>query len=109
MIATNPGPDDNPKPKAYASIGAGELTSLIWKRLSADGTTSYEFNLFRILPRSRRTTGLLKPKHLRSIIKIVYLVATAMLEDRRLSPDDKSDLLEIDDQLRPVVFPRSRF
>lgn len=109
MIATGFNPEENPKPKAYASVGAGELTSLIWKRLREDGNASYEFNLFRVLPRSKRTTGALNQKHLRSLVRLAYVLTTVILEDGCLSPDEKSKLQDLANQLRPIVFPRNRF
>lgn len=106
-MITNPlDPDERPKP--YATAGAGELTSLLWKRLKADGNAFYEFNLFRIRAGTKLPTGSLNQKHLRSMVKLVHLLATVMLDDGCLTAAEEFELETLVTALELIVFRNNR-
>ena len=91
------------KPKPMGMVGAGPLTSTIWKTGDERGGWSYRFNLFRMSTRGGRVSQLFRPTDLVDFVKIARVLASVIADDGCLSRIDRAVLkrlaAELDDLL----------
>lgn len=83
--------DSTPESKPYCIVGAGNLTSHIWKRAHGDEQFIYRFNLFRT-QRNGRATQLLRPEDVLPLAKFVRVISQVLAEDGCISPDQRRQL-----------------
>ena len=78
--------------KPYCSIGAGRLTSFVWKSGDEDCGWRYRFNLFRLGANGGRVTQLFAPADLMHLIKLTQVLASVIADDGCLSAVDRGVL-----------------
>lgn len=79
-------------PKPYCSVGAGPLTSFVWKTGDADSGWRFRFNIFRLLARGGRVTQLFQPADLLHFVKLVQVLASVLADDGCLTAVDRGVL-----------------
>ena len=73
-------------PKPYCSLGAGRLTSFLWKTGDQSSGWRYRFNLFRMAAKGGRVSQLFRPADLMQFVKLVQVMASVIADDGCLSP-----------------------
>ena len=79
-------------PKPYCSVGAGRLTSFIWKTGDDNSGWRYQFNLFRLAANGGRVSQLFAPADLIHFVKLTQVLAAVIADDGCLSPIDRGVL-----------------
>jgi hypothetical protein len=79
-------------PKPYCSVGAGPLTSFVWKSGDCDSGWRYQFNLFRLAADGGRVSQLFAPADLIHFVKLTQVLAAVIADDGCLSPVDRGVL-----------------
>ncbi len=79
-------------PKPYCSVGAGQLTSFVWKSGDDSAGWRYEFNLFRLAADGGRVSQLFAPADLMHFVKLTQVLAAVIADDGCLSPLDRGVL-----------------
>lgn len=79
-------------PKPYCSVGAGQLTSFVWKTGNESSGWRYRINLFRLKARGSRVTQLFTPGDLVDLVKLTQVLATVIADDGCLSAFDRDTL-----------------
>ena len=74
--------------KPYCVVGAGCLTSHIWKQGDGDEQFSYRFNLFRT-QRNGRVTQLLRPDDVLPLAKFVCVISQVLVDDGCISQEHR--------------------
>ena len=75
----NPGQRRTRKPTAM--VGAGPLTSAIWKFGDEHGGWRYRFNLFRQLAGTGHVSQLFQPADLTHLVKLTQVLAAVLADD----------------------------
>lgn len=75
--------------KPYCSVGAGRLTSFVWKTGDLVGGWRYRFNVFRLASCGGRVTQLFGPSDLFHFVKLSQVLASVLADDGCLSPVDR--------------------
>ena len=76
-------------PKPYCSLGAGCLTSFLWKTGDQSSGWRYRFNLFRLAAKGGRVSQLFRPADLMQFVKLVQVMASVIADDGCLSPVER--------------------
>jgi hypothetical protein len=89
--------DSPPKPRTtipqpYCTIGAGRLTSFVWKTGNQDAGWRYRFNLFRMTHAGAQVSQLYKPSDLMHLVKLVQVMASVLLDDGCIGRTERSML-----------------
>ena len=79
-------------PKPYCSVGAGRLTSFVWKSGDDASECRYQFNLFRLAANGGRVSQLFAPADLIHFVKLTQVLASVIADDGCLSPLDRGVL-----------------
>ncbi len=79
-------------PKPYCSVGAGRLTSFVWKSGDDHSGWRYQFNLFRLAANGGRVSQLFAPADLIHFVKLTQVLAAVIADDGCLSPIDRGVL-----------------
>lgn len=79
-------------PKPYCSVGAGRLTSFVWKSGDEPSGWRYQFNLFRLAADGGRVSQLFAPADLIHFVKLTQVLAAVIADDGCLSPVDRGVL-----------------
>lgn len=79
-------------PKPYCSVGAGQLTSFVWKSGDEQAGWQYRFNIFRLRSKGGRVTQLFAPNDLFHFVKLVQVLAAVLADDGCLSAIDRGVL-----------------
>ena len=79
-------------PKPYCSVGAGRLTSFVWKSGDDNSGWRYQFNLFRLAANGGRVSQLFAPADLIHFVKLTQVLAAVIADDGCLSPIDRGVL-----------------
>jgi hypothetical protein len=79
-------------PKPYCSVGAGRLTSFVWKTGDQNAGWRYQFNLFRLAANGGRVSQLFAPADLIHFAKLTQVLAAVIADDGCLSPLDRGVL-----------------
>lgn len=98
--------------RPYAMIGAGKLTSAIWKSGDERSGWQYCFNLFRMDARNGQVSQLFSPEDIMDLARSVRLLAFTLSDDGCLEQELRDDLSCLwsclDDILPPdPMIPRS--
>lgn len=91
-----------PKSKPYCIVGAGNLTSNVWKRTRAGERVVYRFNLFRT-KRNGRVTQLLRPEDVLPLAKFVRVISQVLADDGCTSCDQRHLLQFLADALDELL------
>ena len=67
--------------KPMAMIGAGRLTSMIWKNGDERSGWRYSFNLFRLTSQGGRVSQLFKPTDVIHFVKLAQVLAAVIADD----------------------------
>ena len=95
-------------PKPYASVGAGELTSFLWKTGDQDAGWRYRFNIFRLAAHGSRVTQLFRPQDIFHLVKLTQVLASVLADDGCLSPLDRGLLQRLANDLDALLFNASK-
>ncbi len=78
--------------KPLSMVGAGPLTSMIWKTGDPDAGWRYRFNLFRTTARGGRVSQLFTPADVIHFVKLAHVLAEVLADDGCLSPIERGVL-----------------
>jgi hypothetical protein len=78
--------------KPMGIVGAGPLTSMIWKTGDQDAGWRYRFNLFRTPARGGRVSQLFTPADVIHFVKLAHVLAAVLADDGCLSPVERGVL-----------------
>lgn len=65
----------------YEMVGAGQLTSSVWKQGDEDSGWAYRFNIFRMAPATGRVSQLLYPSDVPDLVNLCRVLATVLADD----------------------------
>lgn len=95
-------------PKPYCSVGAGQLTSFIWKSGDEQAGWRYQFNIFRLRSKGSRVTQLFAPRDLFHFVKLVQVLAAVLADDGCLSAVDRGVLQRLSRNLDALLSSTSQ-
>ncbi len=78
--------------KPYSFVGAGRLTSLLWKAGSEHSEWKYRFNIVRGPTVLESFNPLFEPADLSHLVKLVQVMASVIVDDGCLNADDRERL-----------------
>lgn len=105
----NPGPESNSfeRPdqsnRPRASLGAGQLGSMLWRKDSRNRESSYRFTFFRMPAATGEVSQLFKPEDLPQLLKLLRLLATTLLDEGELEQPIATTLVELVSDLDAAV------
>ena len=79
-------------PKPMGMVGAGRLTSMIWKDGDPQSGWRYKFNLFRTGARGGRISQLFQPADVIHFVKLAQVIASVIADDGCLSAVERGVL-----------------
>ena len=82
-------------PKPYCSVGAGRLTSFLFKEGDPRAGWQYSFNLFCLTDSGGRATQLFAPTDLTHFLKLVQVLASVIADDGCLASKEREQLLDL--------------
>lgn len=82
-------------PKPYCSVGAGRLTSFLFKQGDPRAGWQYSFNLFCLTDSGGRVTQLFAPTDLTHFLKLVQVLAAVIADDGCLASEERDELLDL--------------
>ena len=88
-----------PHPKPMVLVGAGPLTSAIWKLGSEQSGWRYRFNVVRQTSDRGQFTDLFKPTDLIHFVKLIQVLATVIADDGCLTQSERTTLRNLSAQL----------
>ena len=88
--------------RPYCSLGAGNLTSFLWKSGDADSGWRYRFKLFRMAAQDGRVSQLFRPADLMHFVKLAQVMAAVIADDGCLSPE-RGDLRRLATELDELL------
>lgn len=81
--------------KPLGMVGAGPLTSMIWKTGDQDAGWRYRFNLFRTTAGGGRVSQLFTPADVIHFVKLAHVLAEVLADDGCLSPIERGVLKQL--------------
>jgi len=87
----------------YCSVGAGCLTSFLWKTGDQSSGWHYRFNLFRLAAKGGRVSQLFRPADLMRFVKLVQVMASVIADDGCLSPVERGVLRRLATELDELL------
>lgn len=81
-------PRDEPESKPYCIVGAGSLTSNVWKQTRGSDEFRYRFNLFRT-KRSGKVTNRFRPRDVLSLAKFVRVISQVLADDGCITTEQR--------------------
>ena len=88
-----------PHPKPMVLVGAGPLTSAIWKLGSEQSGWRYRFNVVRQTSDRGQFTDLFQPTDLIHFVKLIQVLATVIADDGCLTQSERTTLRNLSAQL----------
>jgi hypothetical protein len=88
--------------RPYAVLGAGDLVSHLQRRCGDGDIACYRFNVFRIRS-SEQVTHALRPRDLRSVVKLCQVVAFTIADDGWLDSDLRRELFQLAEELDEIT------
>lgn len=85
----------NAKNAPYCMVGAGRLTSVIWKPGDEDEGFRYRFNIFRTTVAQGRVSQLFEPEDVLALARLAYVLALMMLDDGCINADIRQRLKQL--------------
>lgn len=96
-------PSHSTVPKPYCAIGAGRLTSFLWKTGDEESGWHYRFNLFHVSAGSGRAAQLFAPSDLMDFVKFVQVMATVLSDDGCLKRGERRVLKRLASDLDDLL------
>ena len=93
----------DPAHKPYAMLGAGRLTSSLWKHQRPDDEWMYRFNVYHTDHNDGTVSHWLEPRDLLSLLKLVRVLAFELAEDGCLPVGLRQQLNELADIVDAVL------
>jgi hypothetical protein len=94
----------NQQPRPMAMVGAGPMSSAIWKLGDERSGWQYRFSLFRQTACTGNVSQLFSPSDLIHLVKLAHVLAAVLADDGCLPERQRGQLLrlagDIDDMLR---------
>lgn len=87
--------NSNAKNAPYCMVGAGRLTSVIWKPGDEHEGFRYRFNIFRTTVAQGRVSQLFEPEDVLALARLAYVLALMMLDDGCLNADLRQRLKQL--------------
>lgn len=85
--------------KPIGMVGAGRLSSMIWKGGDDDRGWHYRFNVFRTGNRGSRVSQLFSPADVVHFVKLAQVLAAVIADDGCLDPTERSVLKRLASEL----------
>ena len=95
-------------PRPYCTVGAGPLSSFVWKTGDTDSGWRYQFNVFRFAAKGGRVKQLFGPSELMHFVKLTQVLAAFLADDGCLSPVDRGVLSRLAKDLDELLKNASR-
>lgn len=95
-------------PKPYCTVGAGQLTSFVWKSGDESGGWRYRFNIFRLSAKGSRVNQLFSPRDLFHFVKLTQVLAAVFSDDGCLSEVDRGVLKRLAAELDSLLMKGSK-
>lgn len=95
-------PRDESESKPYCIVGAGSLTSNVWKQSRGSDEFRYRFNLFRT-KRNGKVTNRFRPQDVLSLAKFVRVISQVLADDGCITPEQRRLLLFFDTAMDEVL------
>ncbi len=100
---TGPSDEDFAK-KPYSFVGAGRLTSMLWKAGSEHSEWTYRFNIVRGPTVLESFNPLFEPADLSDLVKLVQVMASVIADDGCLNANDRERLRTLFTDLDALTF-----
>jgi hypothetical protein len=88
-------------------LGAGKLTSAIWKSGDERGGWTYRFNVYRMSNRNGQVSQLFRPTDVGDLVKLCQVLAAVLADDGCISCDQRRALAKLADDLDSITRTRS--
>lgn len=98
-----PGKEHQP----IAVVGAGPLTSHVWRVATSEHDHGYEFNVFCVRTEDGAVLQRFSSCQIRDFVKLCRVLASVILDDGWLSSEQSSELLELERELERMSCCRS--
>ena len=95
-------PRDEPESKPYCIVGAGRLTSSVWKQSRGSDEFRYRFNLFRT-KRSGKVTNRFRPQDVLSLAKFVRVISQVLVDDGCVTAEQRQLLVFLDTAMDEIL------
>src|SRR5687768_16873815 len=89
--------------RPMAMVGAGDLTSTIWKVGDEYSGWRYRFNVFRQPSRTGNVSRLFRPADLLDIVKLTQVLTAVLADDGCLPQRERATLLRLASELDDVL------
>lgn len=96
-------PDKPRTPKPFVLVGAGPLSSTVWKTGDEHSGWRYRFNLFRLPAHNGRVSQLFRPSDLVDLAKLLQVLAAVIADDGCLTQTDRRMLTRLNAELDELL------
>jgi hypothetical protein len=86
-----------------AMVGAGPLTSTVWKLGDEQSGWHYRFNVFRQLSRTGTVSRLFHASDLLHLVKLTQVLAAVLADDGCLPQEERATLLALASELNELL------
>ena len=94
-------------PKPYAILGAGQLSSALWKAGDEQSGWTYRFNIYRMSSRTGHVSELLRPQDVGDLVKLCQVLAAILADDGCVPRDQRRALAKLAADLDSITCTRS--
>jgi hypothetical protein len=88
-------------------LGAGQLTSAIWKTGDERSGWNYRFNVYRLSSRTGRASQLLRPADVLDLVKLSQVLAAVLADDGCMAAEERRTLDELAARLDTITRTRT--
>lgn len=88
--------------KPYAMIGAGRLSSALYKSGDQDSGWQYRFNIFRTCESSGKPKYWLRPKEILDLLKLLQVLSSELAADGCMSETRRQELWWVSKSLEAI-------
>jgi hypothetical protein len=81
--------------KPYTMLGAGKLTSAMWKEGDPNSGFRYRFNIYRTDAKTGHVEQIFQPDDVQSLVNLARLLGVVFLDDGWLSEQDRIRLHDL--------------
>lgn len=90
----------------YAMLGAGQLTSAVWKRGELASGWAYRFNIYRMSCGEGRVSQLFRPADVPDLVKLCHVLAAVLADDGCLPRAERRALKALAEKLQSITSER---
>jgi len=94
-------------PKPYVMLGAGQLSSALWKAGDEQSGWTYRFNIYRMSSRTGHVSELLRPQDVGDLVKLCQVLAAILADDGCVPRDQRRALAKLAADLDSITCTRS--